>query len=267
MTSKRVFAGVVAAGLLLPITSFAQTADTQAQAKSLMEQIQALQLQLKTLLGSSTPHMNKPDGMMPPGQMMKAYCIELKRDLKVGSQGDDVRKLQEMLADDPETGFRGKPTGFFGPLTATAMAKYQMRMGIASSTDGRVGPMTRGFFERRCGKGLGMDDMMRGAAVRGEITAASASSITVKQKEGETRVVNIAASTTIKVLTGTGAPSTGTMADLTVGKMVMAEGEKNADGSLTARMITVGMLPPPGQERPERPERPMMPPGRGMMDR
>ena len=57
-----------------------------------------------------------------------------------------------MLGEDSENGFHGSPTGFFGPLTAQAMMKFQMRMGIASSTTGSVGPMTRGFFERECGR-------------------------------------------------------------------------------------------------------------------
>lgn len=239
-------AGLAVAAIAVPMAAFAQTTDTQAQAKSLMEQIQALQIQLRTLLASSTPEHKKPDGMMPPGQVMKERCIEIKRDLRVGSQGDDVRKLQEMLAEEPENGFRSKPTGFFGPLTAVAMAKYQTRMGIASSTDGRVGPMTRGFFERRCGKGIGMekpkgDEMHRGE-IGGTITAVTSSSITVKARDDRSRIVNVVASTTIQIFPGTGAgPSAGTMADLTVGKFVKAEGAPQTDGSLTARHIKIGV--------------------------
>lgn len=245
-------AGLAMAAVLLPAAASAQSTTTlNAQVKSLMEQIQALQMQLKTLLASSTPMMKKEmreDGMNP-GQMGKAACIYLKRNLRQGAEGDDVNKLQEMLAQDPESGFRGKATGFFGPMTAQAMAKFQMRAGIASTTDGTVGPMTRGFFERACGKGLGggmgegmgggMMEMHRGE-VAGTITATTASSITVQKKEGATRVVNVVASTTIHVMATPGAtPTPGTMADLTVGKMVKAEGMAETNGSLTARQIKI----------------------------
>ncbi len=104
--------------------------------------------------GSTTP------GGMPPGQYGKMMCIKLTRDLKVGSQGDDVRKLQDLLAQDPSTGFTASSTGHFGPMTLKAMMKFQMNNAISSQATGAVGPLTRGFFERACGKGLGDHPMM-----------------------------------------------------------------------------------------------------------
>ena len=98
--------------------------------------------------GSTTP------GGMPPGQYGKMMCIKLERNLGLGSQGDDVRKLQDMLRDDDSVGFTASSTGFFGPMTLKAMMRFQMNNGIASSATGAVGPLTRGFFERACGKGL-----------------------------------------------------------------------------------------------------------------
>jgi hypothetical protein len=101
--------------------------------------------------GSTTPWG------MPPGQVGKMACITLSRNLGPGSQGDDVKKLQELLASDSSSGFTANPNGFFGPMTQRAMMHYQMEHGIASSSSatGAVGPMTRGFFERACGNGLG----------------------------------------------------------------------------------------------------------------
>ncbi len=108
-------------------------------------------------MGSSTWSGDASSTMpwgMPPGQVGKMLCITLSRNIGPGSQGDDVRKLQEMLAADPSTGFTASATGFFGPMTAKAMMHFQMNNGIASSSTGTVGPLTRGFFERSCGKGL-----------------------------------------------------------------------------------------------------------------
>ncbi len=251
MQTKHIITGIAAAALMLPVAASAQSASVEVQVKSILSQIQALQMQLKTLLASTTPMVKaeymtdkkaeRP--MMPPGQMGKEMCIMLKRDLRTGSQGEDVKQLQELLAQDPAVGFRGQATGFYGPLTANAMAKFQMRMGIASTTEGTVGPMTRGFFERACGMGLGNQIMdMHRAEVAGTISASANSSITVQMKDGNTRIVNVVASTSIQVYPSTGAgPSLGTIADLTVGKMIKAEGAPQADGSLTARQIRVGI--------------------------
>ena len=242
---KRIIAGAVVAAAMLPVLTSAQT-DVAAQMQSLLSQIQALQLQLKNLVASSSVGvMMKRDGEnIPPGQVAKAMCIQLARNLRAGTSGDDVRSLQEMLREDKENGFMGTATGFFGPLTARAMAKFQMRMGIASSSDGSVGPLTRGYFERACGKGLGKqdDDAEKSRKIAGEITAVATSSITIKSGNGNSRVVNITASTTIQVYAAaTSTPTTGTMADLTVGKPASAMGTPNADGSLTALEVKVGM--------------------------
>jgi len=236
------------AGVMLPALAFAQT-DVQSQIQSLLSQINALQEQLRALVTSNAGTLRNASSSaswvgMPPGQVGKAACIILGRNLRHGVQGDDVRKLQEMLAEDPENDFRASATGFFGPLTARAVAKFQMRMGIASSTDGFVGPLTRGFFERRCGEGLDKDeyDVKRGK-VAGEITAASASSITVIA-DGRSHVVLITASTTVQVFaTATSTPSMGTIADLTVGKRVVATGTVNQDGSISAIHVQVGAVP------------------------
>jgi peptidoglycan hydrolase-like protein with peptidoglycan-binding domain len=259
---KRIAAAVVVATVAFPMISFAQTSDVQSQIKSLLDQIHALQQQLMTLVASSTAngtlgtstlpfmgddHMKPP---MPPGQIGKEMCITLDRNLAPGSRGDDVMKLQQMLGSNPQFGFNAAPTGVFGPMTAKAMMKFQMNMGIASSSTGIVGPMTRGFFERSCGKGLGNGGdnggPMKGTVVTGSISASSGSSITVQSPTGNTRVVNITASTTIQVFNASSSSVvSGSISDLIVGKTVLAEGTANSDGSLTAVHIKVGPPVPP----------------------
>src|ERR1041385_8770866 len=51
-----------------------------------------------------------------PGQMGKMACVTLNRNLGPGSQGDDVKKLQMMLSQDPSLGFNASATGVFGPM-------------------------------------------------------------------------------------------------------------------------------------------------------
>lgn len=243
---RRYIATATIAAVLLPAAAFAET-DVQSQVQSLLSQIRSLQQQLVTLIGSSSVNgifNASTTPPLPPGQAGKFACMLLNRNLGPGSQGEDVRKLQEILGQDPMNEFHGNTTGFFGPLTARAMMKFQIRNGIASSTDGRVGPMTRGFFERACGKGLGMQDNrgpQNAAMVRGQITSVSESSITVKIDDSHSRVVNITSSTTIQIKTSaTSSVTTGSKSDLTVGKKVSAEGAPQSDGSLTARIIRVG---------------------------
>lgn len=241
---KKFIAGVLTASMMVPMLAFAQT-DTQSQIQSLLSQIRALQEQLRVLIASSTPRIIDRDENR--GQLGKRICLMLSRDLGPGSRGEDVRKLQEWLAEDRENGFNAEATGIFGPMTARAIAKFQMRTGIASSTDGRVGPLTRGFFERACGKGLSdRDDDVEKKRIAGEITATSGSTITVKAANGDSKVVNINASTTIKVFTtGTSTPTTGSMSDLTVGKKVVIAGTSSGSGTFTALSVHVGMPPPP----------------------
>ena len=249
-------AGLIIATAVMPFMASAQTTDVQSQIQSLLNQIKSLQQQLMTLIASSSgsgafglmASSTHPFGQVPPGQMGKVACIELNRDLRIGARGEDVKKLQEILSEDDDAEFHGGMTGFFGPMTAKAMVGYQSKFGIGSSTNGTVGPLTRGFFQRRCGEGLGKENEgidARGKTA-GEITAVATSSITVRSGDGMSRVVNVTASTTIHVFaTATSTPTVGTMADLTVGKKVAVEGIPQTDGSLTAHNIRVGILLPP----------------------
>jgi peptidoglycan hydrolase-like protein with peptidoglycan-binding domain len=71
------------------------------------------------------------------------------RNLKQGSQGDDVREFQKMLWEEGH--FMGSTTGFFGAVTAKAVAEWQEKNGIASvANGGMVGMMTRKFLDNRC---------------------------------------------------------------------------------------------------------------------
>jgi hypothetical protein len=68
-------------------------------------------------------------------------------DLHLGDENADVLALQKMLAYDGE--FNLKPTGFFGPITATAVLRFQLKYGLASVASLEelgghvVGPATR----------------------------------------------------------------------------------------------------------------------------
>jgi peptidoglycan hydrolase-like protein with peptidoglycan-binding domain len=252
ISSGKVVAGLIIATAVMPFMASAQTTDTASQIQALLGQIKSLQQQLMTLVASSSASAQTWVASTTPSWLpgseggQKPPCLTLPRNLSVGSRGDDVKQLQQTLADDPESGFKGTVTGFFGPLTARAMANFQMHNGIASSTTGFVGALTRGFFDRKCGKGEGQGGMMEPSHVSGTITASSASSLTLQNGDGQSVVVNISASTSIQVFAGTTTPPTiGTASDLVVGKTAAADGPKNSDGSIQAVHVMVGILPPP----------------------
>ena len=74
--------------------------------------------------------------------------------LRVGSEGDDVKALQQALL---ARGINcGAADGIFGPKTEAAVKRFQEREGLAA--DGIVGPMTMAAM------GAGDDDEESGSA-------------------------------------------------------------------------------------------------------
>lgn len=67
------------------------------------------------------------------------------RDITIGSRGDDVSALQQILID---SGFLKitAPTGYFGPITKTALSTWQTSRGV-SPAYGYFGSISRGEFK------------------------------------------------------------------------------------------------------------------------
>ena len=122
-----------------PVVASAQTTDINSQIQSLLSQITALQQQLKTIMltvhASSSQGGGNGDneGSWMSGAFASSTpadtshvpppCPIFSRDLTVGASGDDVSSLQDMLSGQ---GFlTGSSTGFFGRLTARALAAFQ----------------------------------------------------------------------------------------------------------------------------------------------
>lgn len=71
----------------------------------------------------------------------KAEAATINSSLDIGSTGSDVTSLQTFLAMDASIYPQGLVTGYYGPLTAAAVKRFQARYSIP--VVGRVGPMTR----------------------------------------------------------------------------------------------------------------------------
>ncbi|RJQ23139.1 peptidoglycan-binding protein [Candidatus Parcubacteria bacterium] len=74
------------------------------------------------------------------GNPLSADAETLNRQLDIESSGTDVSALQSFLAQDTSIYPERLVTGYFGPLTSSAVSKFQTKNGI--SAVGRVGPVT-----------------------------------------------------------------------------------------------------------------------------
>ena len=254
MFKQKLAAGILGLAMVLPMIASADTTtDAQNQIQTLLNQIKTLQEQIRTIISSNpgiVPGHHDGNGTTTPQGDGNGGtpCFMPMRALGMGAKGDDVKNLQEWLRG--EDGFSGVSTGFFGSQTAKALARWQQRNGISSSSVGTVGPRTQDFFKKRC---EGRDDhgqkggmmMNMPAHIAGSITTTNGNDITVVNGDGRIVVVHVTGTTTIKVWSSTSTPAvTGSLSDLIVGKKVAADGPKGADGSITAVHITVGTMLP-----------------------
>ncbi len=71
--------------------------------------------------------------------------VTIKKDLALGSKGQDVADLQTFLAKDSSLYPGGLVTSYYGPATQQAVQRFQKKYGIVSSGTGYgvVGPKTR----------------------------------------------------------------------------------------------------------------------------
>ena len=79
-------------------------------------------------------------------------CPVFSRSLSLGTIGNDVTNLQQYLNGQ---GFLSvDATGYFGPLTQAAVAKWQAAggvVGLGGFGSGFFGPLSRAYFSRSCG--------------------------------------------------------------------------------------------------------------------
>lgn len=140
--------------------SFNFTLPTATSTAALQDQIKTLQALLKSLKdqrealdddddddNSASSTKAQRDALKSQIKDTKGDLKDAKRELKFvrsltrGMSGDDVRDLQELLAQDPTIFSLANITGFFGPLTEEAIRKFQRKHGIDSI--GVFGPKTQ----------------------------------------------------------------------------------------------------------------------------
>lgn len=158
MFKRIAFVGIGLACVAAPLVSSAQTVTAvtvsglQVQVRGLLAQLQALQMQAGTSAPASVSGSAGPIASVGTG----SACPTFARSLSVGATGSDVTALQEFLS---ARGFLGvSATGYFGPLTAAAVGKWQVQNAVTSSNNagfGVFGPLSRALFSRTCSGSVG----------------------------------------------------------------------------------------------------------------
>lgn len=88
--------------------------------------------------GSSTRRQTTATGSVDGGEVLGASAYNFARTLSVGATGNDVIELQKLLQS--RGFFSETPTGYYGPVTAAAVSRYQASKGLEQV--GFVGPRT-----------------------------------------------------------------------------------------------------------------------------
>jgi peptidoglycan hydrolase-like protein with peptidoglycan-binding domain len=136
----------VVALIAFPFFAGAVTVDElRAQVAELLARIAALQQQIgdtDTVTTTTTPSATA--------------CPQLGKSLKLGSTGEDVRRLQQFLSNDRNIYPEAQVTGYYGVLTEAAVKRWQAKFNIVSSGTpvstgyGVVGPRTAAVLALQC---------------------------------------------------------------------------------------------------------------------
>lgn len=136
---KKVAFALVA--VMLFAGSSAALAQTPASTSSLQALIETLKSQIAALQAKVEAERRATSEVREAAGDVKE-TLGLIRELREGMSGEDVKLLQSVLAADFDIYPEGRVTGFFGPLTAQAVKRFQAKHGV--SQVGRVGPQTLG---------------------------------------------------------------------------------------------------------------------------
>src|SRR3990167_5624989 len=148
---KTLAGGIVALSFMALVVGNAEPAsaltvdEIQAQIRDLLAKVANLQTQIG--VGAAAQIIPAQSTTVASLPAKHRICSILARNLSRGAQGDDVRGLHEFL--NAEGYLSASATGYFGPLTAQAVARWQASEGV--SAVGAFGPMSRERMRMWCG--------------------------------------------------------------------------------------------------------------------
>ena len=144
----------MAVALIVPFVASALTADElQQKIATLLTQVATLQEQLKSLQGAPSTPVSV--GASAATRNAQYVCPTLSRNLRLGTQGQDVLSLQRFLLVQNLLG-TGVTEGSFDAGTESAVRRLQVKYNVvvsgtpATTGYGVVGPRTRAEIALRC---------------------------------------------------------------------------------------------------------------------
>ncbi|HUZ93076.1 MAG TPA: peptidoglycan-binding domain-containing protein, partial [Candidatus Paceibacterota bacterium] len=140
-------------GISVSNPATASSPDNQA----LQSQLNSLMAQLQTLLAETNKTGTATSSTTITAPVVSAgSAYVFSRNLYSGLKGDDVAALQKFLIAQSKGSVTAElrgvgATGYFGPLTAKALAEFQASAGI-SPASGYFGPITRAYVSSHSGQ-------------------------------------------------------------------------------------------------------------------
>lgn len=139
--SKIKYQAVVLALALVLVAPLAH-AQTTTDQQSLIERLRSLVaelLELRTKMSAVQTEINE----------------EIRAGIAEGMTGDDIKKIQEILATDKSIYPEGMVTGYFGPLTKNALKRFQEKFEL--KVTGEIDDDTRDYLEELLKERFGDD--------------------------------------------------------------------------------------------------------------
>lgn len=242
MLKKFLVSTILVLTFILPNVIFSQTTakDQQAVIIQLQEQIKILQDQITALT-------KQIEGQSKEIEKIKTE-VAFTRTLQRGMTGDEVKKLQEFLKQFPDIYPEGLVTGYYGPLTETAVRKLQEKQGLESV--GFVGPRTLSKLNELVIEGAGSSGTIPpglltapGIAKKVEIPAISVLQATTTTTATSTVLTTVQATTTLStpVITVT-ATTSATATSTTLSSPVSSSGSGTSGAGVTTVTTTIATI-------------------------
>ncbi len=133
-------------------------ANDDASVAAMLETIQQLQAQIAELQAQLAAQRGE----------MRELREEIRTQLREGMSGEEVQKLQELLATDPDIYPEQLTTGYFGNLTRQALSRLQSRHGLHQSgeLDKETRELINQYFAERTGRDDAPEGLLRAPGIR-----------------------------------------------------------------------------------------------------
>ncbi len=161
-TLQKLFSATLAIALLFGVGLFTTQAQTNAGSFNIntasTAELQSILLDLQQRVNDLTRQINAQSRSQDQGEDSQensasdavddtpANNFELSAVLSQGSQGQEVRRVQQLLAQRPDIYPEGLVTGYYGRLTARAVSRLQRQAGLPAV--GRMGQQTFNYLQR-----------------------------------------------------------------------------------------------------------------------